>query len=194
MLQGMFFKRTPEEGKWTHIIIFTRGRAGAYMGRERGKNGKGMGGNGKGSGLRQRQKTSGPFLKRPASFWRTASSFSGRTRTSGPERKGHTTTYPENSVHTRKPHSKHLQQSFAKLLPLPPPFLLKPLRTGRFKGWWHHFFLGGKKGCHHHFHLFFTPERPIEGEKTGGGGRPNTGKRRRVRTDRNRKPGRQNGA
>ena len=103
-------------------------------------------------------------------------------------------TYPENPVHTRKPHTKHLQQSFAKLLPLPPPFLLKPLRTGRFKGWWHHFFLGGKKGCHHHFHLFFTPERPIEGEKTGGGGRPNTGKRRRVRTDRNRKPERQNGA
>ena len=64
----MFFKRTPEEGKGTHIIIFTRGRAGAYMGREMGKNGKGMGGNGKGSGLRQRQKTSGPFLKRPASF------------------------------------------------------------------------------------------------------------------------------
>ena len=36
----MFFKRTPEEGKWTHIIIFTRGRAGAYMGREMGKNGR----------------------------------------------------------------------------------------------------------------------------------------------------------
>ena len=50
-----------------------------------------MGKNGKGSGLRQRQKTSGAFLKGPASFWRTASSFSERTRTSGPERKGYTT-------------------------------------------------------------------------------------------------------
>ena len=80
--------------------------------------------------------------------------------------------------------TKHLQQSFAKLLPLPPPSPLKPRWTGRLKGWWHHLFLGGKKGCCHHFHLFFTPERPIEGEKTGGGGRPNTGKRRRVRTDR----------
>ncbi|WP_242385857.1 hypothetical protein [Phocaeicola sartorii] len=43
----MFFKRTPEEGKWTHIIIFTRGRAGAYtgayMGREMGKEWAGMG-------------------------------------------------------------------------------------------------------------------------------------------------------
>ena len=39
----MFFKRTPEEGKGTHIIIFTRGRAGAHMGREREKrNGKRM--------------------------------------------------------------------------------------------------------------------------------------------------------
>ena len=51
-----------------------------------------------------------------------------------------------------------------------------------------------KKGCCHHFHLFFTPERPVEGEKTGGGGGPNTGKRRRVRTDRTRKSRRQNGA
>ena len=80
-----------------------------------------MGGNGKGSGLRQRQKTSGPFLKRPASFWkrpwsfkkrpssfwRTASSFSGRARTSGPERKGYTTyvsgefrTHPDDSHKT----------------------------------------------------------------------------------------------
>ena len=33
----MFFKRTPEEGKWTHIVIFTRGRAGAHMRREREK-------------------------------------------------------------------------------------------------------------------------------------------------------------
>jgi hypothetical protein len=49
------------------------------MGREKGKewerNEKGMGGNGKGSGLRQRQKTSGPFLKRPASFKKRPSSF-----------------------------------------------------------------------------------------------------------------------
>jgi len=39
----MFFKRTPEEGKQLHIIIFAHGRAGAYMGREREKrNGKRM--------------------------------------------------------------------------------------------------------------------------------------------------------
>ncbi len=107
-----------------------------------------------------------------------------KDKESGPERKGHTTTYPENSVHIRTIHTKHLQQSFAKLLPLPPPSPLKPRWTGRFKGWWHHLFLYRKKGCCHHFHLFFTPERPVEGEKTGGGGGPNTGKRRRVRTDR----------
>ena len=80
--------------------------------------------------------------------------------------------------------TKHLQQSFAKLLPLPPPSPLKPRWAGPLKGWWHHLFLCGKKGCCHHFHLFFTPERPLEGEDTGGGGGPNTGKRRRVRTDR----------
>ena len=80
--------------------------------------------------------------------------------------------------------TKHLQQSFAKLLPLLPPTPLKPRWTGPLKGWWHHLFLRGKKGCCHHFHLFFTPERPLEGEDTGGGGGPNTGKRRRVRTDR----------
>ena len=41
-------------------------------------------------------------------------------------------------------------QSFAKVLPLPPPFLLRPRWTGRFKGWWQHLFLRGKKGrCHH---------------------------------------------
>ena len=39
----MFFKRTPAAGKQIHIIIFTRGRASAYMGREREKrNGKRM--------------------------------------------------------------------------------------------------------------------------------------------------------
>ena len=168
----------------THYNIHARACGCAYRCVYGKRNGKGMGGNGKGSGLRQRQETSGPFLKRPASFWRTASSFSGRTRTSGPERKGYTTTYPENSVHTRKPHTKHLQQSFAKLLPLLPPNPLKPRWTGPLKGWWHHLFLCGKKGCCHHFHLFFTPERPVEGEDTGGGGGPNTGKRRRVRTDR----------
>ena len=107
-----------------------------------------------------------------------------KDKESGPERKGHTTTYPENSVHTRKPHSKHLQQSFAKLLPLLPPNPLKPRWTGRFKGWWHHLFLYRKKGCCHHFHLFSTPEDRWRGEKTGGGGGPNDGKRRRVRTDR----------
>ncbi|WP_300957605.1 hypothetical protein, partial [Phocaeicola sartorii] len=57
------------------------------------------------------------------------------------------------------------QQSFAKLLPLPPPSPLKPRWTGRFKGWWHHLFLYRKKGCCHHFHLFSTPERPMEGKK-----------------------------
>ena len=61
--------------------------------------------------------------------------------------------------------TKHLQQSFAKLLPLPPPSPLKPRWTGRFKGWWHHLFLYRKKGCCHHFHLFSTPERPMEGKK-----------------------------
>ena len=59
--------------------------------------------------------------------------------------------------------TKHLQQSFAKLLPLLPPNPLKPRWTGPLKGWWQHLFLRGKKGCCHHFHLFFTPERPVEG-------------------------------
>ena len=46
--------------------------------------------------------------------------------------------------------TKHLQQSFAKLLPLLPPSPLKPRWTGRFKGWWQwqHFCKtsGGGKG------------------------------------------------
>ena len=79
---------------------------------------------------------------------------------------------------------RYPQQSFAKLLPLLPPNPLKPRWTGRFKGWWHHLFLYRKKGCCHHFHLFSTPEDRWRGEKTGGGGGPNDGKRRRVRTDR----------
>ncbi|WP_300957401.1 hypothetical protein, partial [Phocaeicola sartorii] len=83
----------------------------------------------------------------------------------GRKGKGISHTYPENPVHTRKPHTKHLQQSFAKLLPLLPPSPLKPRWTGRFKGWWHHLFLYRKKGCCHHFHLFSTPERPMEGKK-----------------------------
>ena len=60
---------------------------------------------------------------------------------------------------------RYPQQSFAKLLPLLPPNPLKPRWTGRFKGWWHHLFLYRKKGCCHHFHLFSTPERPMEGKK-----------------------------
>ncbi|NUL00065.1 hypothetical protein HUT37_14615 [Bacteroides sartorii] len=51
-----------------------------------------------------------------------------------------------------------------------------------------------KKGMLPPLLSIFIPKRPEEGEKTGGGGGPNAGKRRRVRTDRNRKPDRQNGA
>ena len=131
------------------------------------------------------------FFKKTVIFLENGLILFRKDKESGPERKGHTTTYPENSVHIRTIHTKHLQQSFAKLLPLLPLFLLKPRWTGRFKGWWQHLFLYRKKGCCHHFHLFFTPERPVEGEDTGGGEGPNAGKRRRVRTDRNRKPDRQ---
>ena len=103
------------------------------------------------------------FFKKTVIFLENGLILFRKDKESGPERKGHTTTYPENSVHIRTIHTKHLQQSFAKLLPLPPPSPLKPPWTGRFKGWWQHFFLRGKKGCCHHFHLFFTPERPVEG-------------------------------
>ncbi|WP_168355509.1 hypothetical protein [Phocaeicola sartorii] len=51
-----------------------------------------------------------------------------------------------------------------------------------------------KKGLLPPLLSIFIPKRPEEGEDTGGGGGPNDGKRRRVRTDRNRKPDRQNGA
>ena len=61
--------------------------------------------------------------------------------------------------------TKHLQQSFAKLLPLLPPFLLKPPWTGRFKGWWQHFFLRGKKGCCHHFYPFLSRNDRWRGKK-----------------------------
>ena len=74
----MFFKQPPEVGKLTHIIISAHGRAGANTGADIWK----------GGGLRQRQKTSGPFLKRPWSFKKRPWSFSERTRTSGPEKKG----------------------------------------------------------------------------------------------------------
>ena len=47
-----------------------------------------------------------------------------------------------------------------------------------------------KKGCCHHFYPFFIPKRPEKGEETGGRG-PHAGKRRRIRTRRNRKPDRQ---
>ena len=53
-------------------------------------------------------------------------------------------------------------------------------------------FLCTEKGRCHHFYLFFTPERPKEGEDTWGGGQPHTGKRWRVRTRRTREPDRQN--
>ena len=52
--------------------------------------------------------------------------------------------------------TKHLQQSFAKLLPLLPPNPLKPRWTGPLKGWWHHLFLYRKKGCCHHFYPFLS--------------------------------------
>ena len=52
--------------------------------------------------------------------------------------------------------TKHLQQSFAKLLPLLPPNPLKPRWTGRLKGWWQHLFLYRKKGCCHHFYPFLS--------------------------------------
>lgn len=100
-------------------------------------------------------------------------------------------TYPEDSVHARTLHTKHLQQSFAKLLPLLPPNPLKPPWAGRFKGWWHHIFLGGKKGCCHHFWHFFYPKTTAgegkyirkRGRKRTEKGRaaegPNTGYRRK---------------
>ena len=74
-------------------------------------------------------------------------------------------TYPENSVHTRKPHTKHLQQSFAKLLPLLPPFLLKPPWTGRFKGWWHHLFLYRKRAAATTFIPFLSQNVRKRGKK-----------------------------
>ncbi|WP_221412786.1 hypothetical protein, partial [Phocaeicola sartorii] len=74
----------------------------------------------------------------------------------GRKGKGISHTYPENSVHTRTIHIKHLQQSFAKLLPLLPPNPLKPRWTGPLKGWWHHLFLYRKKGCCHHFYPFLS--------------------------------------
>ena len=80
--------------------------------------------------------------------------------------------------------------SVEKLLPLLPPYPMEPPWAGRLDGWWQHFFLGGKKGCCHHFYPFFIPKRPKEGEETGGRG-PHAGKRRRIRTRRNRKPDRQ---
>ena len=55
-------------------------------------------------------------------------------------------------------------------------------------------FLCTEKGRCHHFYLFFTPERPKEGEDTWGGGQPHTGKRWRVRTRRTREPDWQNEA
>ena len=153
-----------------------------------------MGGNGKGSGLRQRQETSGPFLKGPASFWRTASSFSERTRTSGPERKGHFTyisgefrAHPDDS---HKTPATEFCKTAATATTLPTETTMDRASQGVVAA---PFFIQ-KKGMLPPLLSIFIPKRPEEGEKTGGGGGANAGKRRRVRTDRNRKPDRQNGA
>ncbi|WP_278700496.1 hypothetical protein [Phocaeicola sartorii] len=41
------------------------------------------------------------------------------------------------------------------MLPLLPPFSLKPPWTGRFEGWWQHILLCAEKGCCHHFFCSF---------------------------------------
>ena len=60
---------------------------------------------------------------------------------------------------------RYPQQSFAKLLPLLPPFLLKPPWTGRFKGWWHHLFLYRKRAAATTFIPFLSQNVRKRGKK-----------------------------
>jgi len=76
------------------------------------------------------------------------------------------------------------------VLPLLPPFPLKPPWTGRFDGWWQHLFLYGKKGCCHHFYLFFTSKSRIRGKKQEAEDDPMPGKGREYRHT---KPGNRTG-
>ena len=163
----MFFKQPPEVGKLTHIIISAHGRAGANTGADIWK----------GGGLRQRQKTSGPFLKRPWSFKKRPWSFSERTRTSGPEKKG-PATYVSGESRAR-PEASHkiptteFWRTAATATTQPPETAM----DRAFQGVVAPHFLGGKKGCCHHFWHFFTPKRPLEKENTSGKGEGNEPKK-----------------
>ena len=83
-------------------------------------------------------------------------------------------------------------QSFAKLLLLLPPFPLKAPWAGRFIGWWQHFFYMVKRVAVTTLPLFYPKKVRQEGEETGGGGWPNTGKRVGIQAHSIRKPDRQN--
>ena len=113
---------------------------------------------------------------------------------SGPERKGHFTyisgefrTHPDDS---HKTPTTEFCKTAATATTQPSETTMDRASQGVVAA---PFFIQ-KKGMLPPLLSIFIPKRPEEGEKTGGGGGPNAGKRRRVRTDRNRKPGRQNGA
>ena len=71
-------------------------------------------------------------------------------------------------MHTRTIHTKHLQQSFAKLLPLLPPNPLKPRWTGPLKGWWQwqHFYKTPRREKLRLFQFNHDSHRKLHGQKT----------------------------
>ena len=114
----------------------------------------------------------------------------GRRKGKEWERKGHTTYVSgEFRAHPEASH-KTPTTEFCKTAATATTLFAETAMDRAFQGVVAPPFFIQKKGCCHHFYPFFIPKRPKEGEETGGRG-PHAGKRRRIRTRRNRKPDRQ---
>ena len=114
----------------------------------------------------------------------------GRRKGKEWERKGHTTYVSgEFRAHPEASH-KTPTTEFCKTAATATTLFAEAAMDRAFQGVVAPPFFIQKKGCCHHFYPFFIPKRPEKGEETGGRG-PHAGKRRRIRTRRNRKPDRQ---